>query len=71
MILCFVLQAVLGSSAVKEERNLVQVETKDFDNKDLKQPLFSLTLGKDDMVSENTLLQARIYKRIYLNAALA
>ena len=51
MILCFVLQAVLGSSAVKEERNLVQVETKDFDNKDLKQPLFSLTLGRDDMVS--------------------
>ncbi|XP_071169009.1 nucleoplasmin-like protein ANO39 isoform X6 [Mytilus edulis] len=47
----FLKQAVLGASAVKDERNLVQIETKNFDQKELKQPLLSLTLGKNDMTS--------------------
>ena len=47
----FLKQAVLGASAVKDERNLVQVETKNFDQKDLKHPLFSLTLGRNEMTT--------------------
>lgn len=45
----FLKNAVLGASAVKGERNLVQIETRNFDKKDLKQPLLSLTLGQSDM----------------------
>jgi hypothetical protein len=52
----FLKQEVLGASAVKDERNLVQVETKNFDQKDLKHPLFSLTLGRNEMVSISRLL---------------
>jgi len=47
----FLKNAVLGTSAVKGERNLVQIETKNFDKQELKQPLLSLTLGQKDMVS--------------------
>ena len=47
----FLKQTVLGASAVKDERNLVQVETKNFDQKDLKHPLFSLTLGRNEMTT--------------------
>lgn len=43
-------QAVLGASAVESERNLIQMETKDSNRKDLKAPIVSLTLGKKDMV---------------------
>lgn len=46
----FLKNAVLGTSAVKGERNVVQIETKNFDKKELKQPLLSLTLGQTDMV---------------------
>ena len=42
---------MLGASAVKDERNLEQVETKNFDQKDLKHPLFSLTLGRNEMTT--------------------
>ncbi|WAR22075.1 ANO39-like protein [Mya arenaria] len=45
----FLKNAVLGSSAVKGERNLVEIETKNFDKKDVKQALLSLTLGQSDM----------------------
>jgi len=38
--------AVLGSKAVENERNLVGIKTDEFE-----QPLFSLTLGRNDMVS--------------------
>lgn len=47
----FLKTAVLGTSAVKGERNIVYIETKNFDKKDVKQPLFSLTLGQLDMCS--------------------
>ncbi|XP_045189302.2 nucleoplasmin-like protein ANO39 isoform X2 [Mercenaria mercenaria] len=45
----FLKNAVLGTSAVKGERNIVQIETKNFDKKDIAQPLLSLTLGQTDM----------------------
>nr|XP_022289645.1 mitotic apparatus protein p62-like isoform X2 [Crassostrea virginica] len=45
----FLKNAVLGSSAVENERNLIQMETKNSDRKDLKAPIVSLTLGKKDM----------------------
>lgn len=45
----FLKNAVLGASAVKGERNLVQIETKNFDKTDISQPLLSLTLGQSDM----------------------
>lgn len=47
----FLKQAVLGASAVKDERNIVQVETKNFDKKDLVHPLLSLTLGRNEMTN--------------------
>ncbi|XP_052229106.1 nucleoplasmin-like protein ANO39 isoform X1 [Dreissena polymorpha] len=47
----FLKTAVLGASAVKGERNLIQIETKNFDKKDVKQALLSLTLGSSDMCS--------------------
>jgi hypothetical protein len=45
----FLKNAILGTSAVKGERNLIQIETKNFEKKDLKQPFLSLTLGQKDM----------------------
>eukprot|EP00105_Crassostrea_gigas_P031094 XP_011453675.1 PREDICTED: mitotic apparatus protein p62 isoform X1 [Crassostrea gigas] len=45
----FLKNAVLGASAVESERNLIQMETKDSNRKDLKAPIVSLTLGKKDM----------------------
>ena len=52
----FLKNAVLGASAVKGERNLVQIETKNFDKKDVSQPLLSLTLGQSDMVCCSVLM---------------
>jgi len=43
--------AVLGAKATEGERNLVSVKTKGYQDKELEQPLFSLTLGRNDMVS--------------------
>lgn len=44
--------AVLGGNAVDMERNLVSIKTKGFqDKKEIEQPLFSLTLGRNDMIS--------------------
>lgn len=43
--------AVLGANAVDGERNLVSVKTKGYQEKEFEQPLFSLTLGRNDMVS--------------------
>lgn len=43
--------AVLGVKAVDNERNLVAIRTKGHQDKEFEQPIFSLTLGKNDMVS--------------------
>lgn len=51
----FLKNAVLSASALKGERNIIQVETQNFDKKDVKQPLLSLTLGQMDMVSHSTI----------------
>ncbi|XP_033756820.1 nucleoplasmin-like protein ANO39 isoform X2 [Pecten maximus] len=45
----FLKQAVLGQAALKDERNLVTVQTKNFDNEQIKHPVVSLTLGRNDM----------------------
>ncbi|XP_069139419.1 nucleoplasmin-like protein ANO39 isoform X8 [Argopecten irradians] len=45
----FLKQAILGQAALKDERNLVSVQTKNFDNELIKHPAFSLTLGRNDM----------------------
>ncbi|KAL5021503.1 hypothetical protein ScPMuIL_000658 [Solemya velum] len=47
----FLKHAVLGSSAVKDERNIVEVETKNFDQQTVIQPFFSLTLGQNDVIT--------------------
>jgi len=43
--------AVLGAKAVDNERNLVAIKTKSHQEKEFEQPIFSLTLGRNDMVS--------------------
>ena len=43
--------AVLGSKAVDGERNLVSIKTKGYMQQEIDQPLFSLTLGRNDMIS--------------------
>lgn len=44
--------AVLGAKAVDNERNLVAIKTKGMqDKKEFEQPIFSLTLGRNDMVT--------------------
>ncbi|XP_060068491.1 nucleoplasmin-like protein ANO39 [Ylistrum balloti] len=45
----FLKQAVLGQAAVQDERNIVSVQTKNFDNEQIKHPVVSLTLGRNDM----------------------
>ena len=43
--------AVLGAKAVDNERNLIAIKTKGQEDKWFEQPIFSLTLGRNDMVS--------------------
>jgi hypothetical protein len=43
--------AVLGSTAVDGQRNLVAIRTKDHQDVEFEQPIFSLTYGRTDMVS--------------------
>ncbi|CAF0709638.1 unnamed protein product [Brachionus calyciflorus] len=43
--------AVLGADAVENERNLVAVKAKGTQDKDFEQPIFSLTLGRNDVIS--------------------
>lgn len=50
--------AVLGASAAEMERNLVAVRTKTTQDKWIEQPIFSLTLGRNDMVSGLDLILA-------------
>jgi hypothetical protein len=50
--------AVLGASAAEMERNLVSVRTKTTQDKEIEQPIFSLTLGRNDMVSGLDLILA-------------
>ena len=47
-------QAVLGEEAKEGERNLIELETTTWVHKELKQPIFSLTLGCNDNVSIET-----------------
>jgi hypothetical protein len=42
--------AVLGGKAVDSERNIVALKTKGYHEKEFEQPIFSLTLGRNDMV---------------------
>ncbi|XP_041370747.1 nucleoplasmin-like protein ANO39 [Gigantopelta aegis] len=44
----FLRNATLGPSAVNNERNIVQVETTNYESKEIKQPLLSLTCGLKD-----------------------
>jgi len=43
--------AVLGAKAIDGERNLIAIKTKGHQEKEFEQPIFSLTLGRNDMVS--------------------
>jgi len=43
--------AVLGVKAVDGERNVVAIKTKSHQDKEIEQPIFSLCLGRNDMVS--------------------
>ncbi|ESO97836.1 hypothetical protein LOTGIDRAFT_228383 [Lottia gigantea] len=45
----FVKHAVLGGQAVKDEINIVTVETQNFDKETIKQPFISLTRGESSM----------------------
>ena len=45
--------AVLGGKAVENERNIVALKTRGYHEKEFEQPIFSLTLGRNDMVSLN------------------
>ncbi|XP_046567201.1 nucleoplasmin-like protein ANO39 [Haliotis rubra] len=47
----FLRNSVLGAEAVKGELNIVQVETKSFEDKDIKQPLFSLRNGGQETLT--------------------
>jgi len=44
-------QAVLGVNAIKGERNLVEIHTTDFEDKEQRHPLVSLTLGQQDFAN--------------------
>jgi len=44
-------QAVLGVNAIKDERNLVEIHTTDFEDKEQRHPLVSLTLGQQDFAN--------------------
>lgn len=50
--------AVLGAKAIDNERNLVAIKTKGHQEKEFEQPIFSLTLGRNDMVSGLDLILA-------------
>lgn len=43
--------AVLGAKAVENERNLVSVKAKGYNDSEFEQPVFSLTLGRNDVIS--------------------
>lgn len=43
--------AVLGAKAVESERNLVAVKAKGYQDSEFEQPIFSLTLGRNDVIS--------------------
>lgn len=42
--------AMLGSKATEGERNIISIKTKDIEENDIEQPVFSLTLGRNDMI---------------------
>jgi len=48
--------AVLGAKSVDGERNLIALKTKGYHDKEFEQPIFSLTLGKNDMISNLDLI---------------
>ncbi|KAL3864364.1 hypothetical protein ACJMK2_006054 [Sinanodonta woodiana] len=45
----FLKHAMLGSTATKGERNVVEIETKNFEKNIVKQPLICLSLGQQEM----------------------
>jgi len=47
----FLQRCLLGRGAKASERNVVEVTTKNMDGDDVKSPIFSLTLGKNDQSS--------------------
>ena len=49
--------AVLGGKAVEKERNIVALKTKGYHDKEFEQPIFSLTLGRNDMVKLKRIIQ--------------
>ena len=49
--------AVLGGKAVEKERNIVALKTKGYHDKEFEQPIFSLTLGRNDMVKLKRIFQ--------------
>jgi stringent starvation protein B len=48
--------AVLGGKAVDNERNIVALKTKGYHEKEFEQPIFSLTLGRNDMINNLDLI---------------
>lgn len=49
-------QAVLGKDAIDSERNIVALKTKGYHDKEFEQPIFSLTLGRNEMISNMDLI---------------
>jgi len=49
--LCMLKQACLGADAVAGERNVIELHTNDFSDKEQRHPICSLTLGKNEFVN--------------------
>merc|ERR1712135_195820 len=63
-------QAVLGVNAIKDERNLVEIHTTDFEDKEQRHPLVSLTLGQQDFANLDLCLNWGKTKEIKLKLIL-
>merc|ERR1712135_153492 len=63
-------QAVLGVNAIKGERNLVEIHTTDFEDKEQRHPLVSLTLGQQDFANLDLCLNWGKTKEIKLKLIL-
>jgi len=63
-------QAVLGVNAIKGERNLVEIHTTDFEDKEQRHPLVSLTLGQQDFANLDLCLNWGKTKEIRLKLVL-
>jgi len=63
-------QAILGVNAIKGERNLVEIHTTDFEDKEQRHPLVSLTLGQQDFANLDLCLNWGKTKEIKLKLIL-